>query len=194
MSTMPPIQKDTDSFSDPRWKGVVRPYTEDQVRKLRGSIRIEHTLADKGARRLWKSMHEKPFVRSLGALTGGQAVQMVRAGLEAIYCSGWQVAADANTSAGAPSTICSRSAEELAKESRTRTSPWSDSNAAATSPRASVSDEAASTVISSSPPPPAQAVATTATTPASRILGPGIGGTLRSGPVTKVPPHAVVRP
>ena len=99
MSTLPPIQKDTDSFSDPRWKGVKRPYTEDQVRKLRGSVRIEHTLAEKGARRLWTAMHEKPFVRSLGALTGGQAVQMVRAGLEAIYCSGWQVAADANTSA-----------------------------------------------------------------------------------------------
>ncbi|MDQ3033488.1 MAG: isocitrate lyase [Myxococcota bacterium] len=97
--SIPPVQKDTDSFSDPRWKGVVRPYTEDQVRKLRGSVRVEHTLADKGARRLWTAMHEKPFVRSLGALTGGQAVQMVRAGLEAIYCSGWQVAADANTSA-----------------------------------------------------------------------------------------------
>jgi isocitrate lyase len=98
VSTLPPIQKDTDSFSDPRWKGVVRPYTEDQVQKLRGSVRVEYTLADKGARRLWKAMKEKPFVRSLGALTGGQAVQMVRAGLEAIYCSGWQVAADANTS------------------------------------------------------------------------------------------------
>lgn len=99
MSTMAPIQKDTDSFSDPRWKGVVRPYDEATVKKLRGSVRVEYTLADKGARRLWAAMHEKPFVRSLGALTGGQAVQMVRAGLEAIYCSGWQVAADANTSA-----------------------------------------------------------------------------------------------
>jgi isocitrate lyase len=100
MSTLPPIQKDTDSFSDPRWNGCTRPYTEEQVRRLRGSVRIEHTLAEKGARRLWAAMRDKPFVRSLGALTGGQAVQMVRAGLEAIYCSGWQVAADAN-SAGA---------------------------------------------------------------------------------------------
>jgi isocitrate lyase len=99
VSTIAPTQKDTDSFSDPRWKGVVRPYDEATVRKLRGSVRVEYTLADKGARRLWTAMHEKPFVRSLGALTGGQAVQMVRAGLEAIYCSGWQVAADANTSA-----------------------------------------------------------------------------------------------
>jgi isocitrate lyase len=99
VSTLPPPDRDTDSFSNARWKGVKRPYTEDQVRKLRGSVRVEHTLADKGARRLWAAMREKPFVRSLGALTGGQAVQMVRAGLEAIYCSGWQVAADANTAA-----------------------------------------------------------------------------------------------
>ena len=98
VTTLPPIVKDTDSFSHPRWKGVERPYTEDHVRTLRGSVRVEYTLAEKGARRLWAAMHEKPFVRSLGALTGGQAVQMVRAGLEAIYCSGWQVAADANTS------------------------------------------------------------------------------------------------
>jgi isocitrate lyase len=99
MSTMPPVEKDTDSFSHERWKGVTRPYTEDHVRKLRGHLRIEHTIADYASRRLWKSMKEKPLVRSLGALTGGQAVQMVRAGLEAIYCSGWQVAADANTGA-----------------------------------------------------------------------------------------------
>ena len=71
----------------------------EDVKKLRGSLRLSYTLADKGARRRWKAMDEKPFVRSLGALTGGQAVQMVRAGLEAIYCSGWQVAADANTAA-----------------------------------------------------------------------------------------------
>ena len=99
MTTMTPIHKDTDAFSHPRWKGVERPYTEDHVGRLRGSVRVEYTLADKGARRLWAAMRETPFVRSLGAMTGGQAVQMVRAGLEAIYCSGWQVAADANTSA-----------------------------------------------------------------------------------------------
>lgn len=94
-----PNGKDTDSFSHERWKGVTRPYTEEDVQKLRGNLRIEHTIADYSSRRLWKAMNEKPFVRSLGALTGGQAVQMVRAGLEAIYCSGWQVAADANTGA-----------------------------------------------------------------------------------------------
>jgi isocitrate lyase len=99
MSTQPPFSKDTDSFAHERWTGVSRPYTEDHVRKLRGHLRIEYTIADYASRRLWKSMKEKPFVRSLGALTGGQAVQMVRAGLEAIYCSGWQVAADANTAA-----------------------------------------------------------------------------------------------
>jgi isocitrate lyase len=99
VSTLPPITKDTDSFNDPRWKGITRPYSEDDVKRLRGSVRVEHTIADKTSRRLWRAMNEKPFVRSLGALTGGQAVQMVRAGLEAIYCSGWQVAADANTSA-----------------------------------------------------------------------------------------------
>lgn len=99
MSTLPPIEKDTDDFGHARWKGVERPYTVADVKKLRGSVRIEHTLADKAARRLWRAMEQKPFVRSLGALTGGQAVQMVRAGLEAIYCSGWQVAADANSAA-----------------------------------------------------------------------------------------------
>ena len=99
MTTLPPADRDTDSFAHERWKGCERPYDEAQVLKLRGSVRVESTLADKGARRLWKAMHEKPFVRSLGALSGGQAVQMVRAGLEAIYCSGWQVAADANTAA-----------------------------------------------------------------------------------------------
>ncbi len=100
MSDKPPAKdRDTDDWSHPRWKGVDRPYTQEDVLKLRGSVRLSHTLADKGARRLWKAMAEKPFVRSLGALTGGQAVQMVRAGLEAIYCSGWQVAADANTAA-----------------------------------------------------------------------------------------------
>jgi isocitrate lyase len=79
-----------------RWEGIERPYTADDVVRLRGSIRIEHTLARMGAERLWTLMNERPFVRSLGALTGNQAVQQVKAGLEAIYLSGWQVAADAN--------------------------------------------------------------------------------------------------
>ncbi len=79
-----------------RWEGIERPYAADDVARLRGSVRIEHTLARMGAERLWRLMHERPFVRALGALTGNQAVQQVKAGLEAIYLSGWQVAADAN--------------------------------------------------------------------------------------------------
>jgi isocitrate lyase len=81
---------------DDRWKGVVRPYAPSDVERLRGSVRIQHTLADRGARRLWHLLHSEPYVPALGALTGNQAVQMVRAGLPAIYLSGWQVAADAN--------------------------------------------------------------------------------------------------
>ena len=80
----------------PRWEGIERPYTAEDVARLRGTVRIEHTLARLGAERLWEIMHERPFVRALGALTGNQAVQQVKAGLEAIYLSGWQVAADAN--------------------------------------------------------------------------------------------------
>ncbi len=82
--------------SDPRWEGVSRAYGAEDVMRLRGSLQIEHTLAKRGAQRLWKSLHEKPYVAALGALTGNQAVQQVKAGLEAIYLSGWQVAADAN--------------------------------------------------------------------------------------------------
>ncbi|MBD1372524.1 isocitrate lyase [Hazenella sp. IB182357] len=81
-----------------RWNGIKRDYTAEDVLKLRGSLKIEYTLAQKGAERLWKLMHEDPFVRALGALTGNQAVQQVKAGLKAIYLSGWQVAADANLS------------------------------------------------------------------------------------------------
>ncbi|TCP70032.1 isocitrate lyase [Baia soyae] len=83
---------------NPRWNGIVRPYQAEEVLKLRGSLVIEHTLAKKGAERLWDLMHQDPFVRALGALTGNQAVQQVKAGLKAIYLSGWQVAADANLS------------------------------------------------------------------------------------------------
>jgi isocitrate lyase len=81
---------------NPRWKGIKRPYTPEQVLKLRGSVKIEYTLARRGAERLWKLMEKESFVRALGALTGNQAVQQVKAGLKAIYLSGWQVAADAN--------------------------------------------------------------------------------------------------
>ena len=82
--------------NDARWNGIERLYTGEDVVKLRGSIQIEHTLANKGAERLYKSIHEEDFVNALGALTGNQAVQQVKAGLQAIYLSGWQVAADAN--------------------------------------------------------------------------------------------------
>jgi isocitrate lyase len=79
-----------------RWRGVERPYSEDDVARLRGRFQIEHTLARLGAERLWRLLNEDDYVGALGALTGGQAVQMVRAGLKAIYLSGWQVAADGN--------------------------------------------------------------------------------------------------
>jgi isocitrate lyase len=79
-----------------RWRGVERPYSEDDVARLRGRFQIEHTLARLGAERLWRLLNEDDYVAALGALTGGQAVQMVRAGLKAIYLSGWQVAADGN--------------------------------------------------------------------------------------------------
>jgi isocitrate lyase len=81
-----------------RWDGIQRDYSAAEVERLRGSVVVEHTLARLGARRLWQLMRERPYVNALGALTGNQAVQMVRAGLEAIYLSGWQVAADANLS------------------------------------------------------------------------------------------------
>jgi isocitrate lyase len=81
-----------------RWRGVERPYSEDDIARLRGRFQIEHTIARLGAERLWKLLTEDDHVSALGALTGGQAVQMVRAGLKAIYLSGWQVAADGNLS------------------------------------------------------------------------------------------------
>jgi isocitrate lyase len=83
---------------DARWKGIERPYSAEEVIKLRGSIDIEHTLARRGSEKLWKLVNEENFVNALGALTGNQAVQQVKAGLKAIYLSGWQVAADANLS------------------------------------------------------------------------------------------------
>src|SRR6184192_3267323 len=79
-----------------RWAGIVRPYSAEDVIRLRGSLRIDHTLAARGSEKLWSLLHEEPYVPALGALTGNQAVQMVRAGLKAIYLSGWQVAGDAN--------------------------------------------------------------------------------------------------
>jgi isocitrate/methylisocitrate lyase len=82
-----------------RWDGIERGYTEEDVRRLRGSVQVEHTLARLGAERLWSLLQEKSYVAALGAMTGGQAVEMVKAGLDAIYLSGWQVAADANLAA-----------------------------------------------------------------------------------------------
>ena len=80
-----------------RFDGIERPYTPEDVLRLRGSIPITHTLAERGANRLWELLHDEPYINALGAVTGNQAMQMVRAGLKAIYLSGWQVAADANT-------------------------------------------------------------------------------------------------
>ncbi|HZC07622.1 MAG TPA: isocitrate lyase [Ktedonobacterales bacterium] len=81
---------------DARWQGITRPYSADDVLRLRGSVVVEHTLARLGAERLWDLLHSEPYIPALGALTGNQAVQQVKAGLQAIYLSGWQVAADAN--------------------------------------------------------------------------------------------------
>lgn len=82
--------------TDPRWAGIQRGYTAEEVVRLRGTVAVEHSLARLGANKLWKYLGEKPFVNALGALTGNQAMQQVKAGLNAIYLSGWQVAADAN--------------------------------------------------------------------------------------------------
>ncbi|NUW39113.1 isocitrate lyase [Nonomuraea rhodomycinica] len=82
--------------NDPRWEGVERTYSAEDVIRLRGSVQEEHTLARLGAEKLWRLLHTEDYVHALGALTGNQAVQQVRAGLKAIYLSGWQVAADAN--------------------------------------------------------------------------------------------------
>lgn len=91
-------QLERDWRGNPRWQGIRRPYKAEDVVRLRGSVQIEYTLAKLGAQRLWELMQTEPYVAALGALTGTQAVQMVQAGLKAIYLSGWQVAADANLS------------------------------------------------------------------------------------------------
>ena len=91
-----PKQIERDWENNSRWDGITRDYTADDVLRLRGSIEIEHTLAKMGAERLWQLLQDEAYVNALGALTGNQAIQQVRAGLKAIYLSGWQVAADAN--------------------------------------------------------------------------------------------------
>src|SRR3954449_5937528 len=93
-----PKQIERDWENNPRWDGITRDYTADDVLRLRGSIEVEHTFAKMGAERLWELLQDEPYVNALGALTGNQAIQQVRAGLKAIYLSGWQVAADANLS------------------------------------------------------------------------------------------------
>src|SRR5215471_1773886 len=81
---------------NPRWTGIARPYQPEDVERLRGTLRIEHTLSQLGSVRLWNLLHSESFVCALGAMTGNQAIQQARAGLPAIYVSGWQVAADSN--------------------------------------------------------------------------------------------------
>jgi isocitrate lyase len=85
-------------WQNARWEGIVRPYSAEDVVRLRGSVAVEHTLCKNGATKLWDLLHSEPYVNCLGALTGGQAMQQVKAGVKAIYLSGWQVAADGNTS------------------------------------------------------------------------------------------------
>jgi isocitrate lyase len=89
-------QMEKDWAENPRWKGITRPYTAKDVDRLRGTVHIEHSLARRGSEKLWDLLHKEPFINALGALTGNQAMQQVKAGLKAIYLSGWQVAADAN--------------------------------------------------------------------------------------------------
>ncbi len=97
MTTQPTAdQLRHDWTTNPRWAGVTRPYSAEEVVRLRGTVRVEHSLATLGASKLWRSLNTEPFVNALGALTGNQAMQQVKAGLKAIYLSGWQVAADAN--------------------------------------------------------------------------------------------------
>ncbi len=99
MSTEERIQQlQKDWAENPRWKGITRDYTAADVVRLQGSVQIEHTLARRGAEKLWRLLQEEDYINCLGALTGGQAVQQVKAGIKAIYLSGWQVAADGNTS------------------------------------------------------------------------------------------------
>jgi len=88
------IQHDWDT--NPRWKGIKRGYTAADVERLRGSLQVEHTIARAGAEKLWNLVNNEPYINCLGALTGGQAMQQVKAGIKAIYLSGWQVAADNN--------------------------------------------------------------------------------------------------
>jgi isocitrate lyase len=97
MSFQSAAELEKDWSTSPRWVGITRPYSGADVVRLRGSVAVEHSLARLGAEKLWRYLHNEPFVNALGALTGNMAMQQVKAGLQAIYLSGWQVAADANT-------------------------------------------------------------------------------------------------
>ena len=96
MKTYDHVALENEWATDERWQGIKRGYTAEEVAKLRGSVEIKYTLAERGAKRLWELLHNEQYVPALGAMTGCQAVQQVQAGLKAIYLSGWQVAADAN--------------------------------------------------------------------------------------------------
>ena len=97
MSKLPTAEEiKHDWASNPRWAGITRNYTAEDVVRLRGTVKVEHSIAKLGAEKLWGYLQKEDFVNALGALTGNQAMQQVKAGLKAIYLSGWQVAADAN--------------------------------------------------------------------------------------------------
>jgi isocitrate lyase len=96
-SKLPTAEQIKLDWNNPRWAGIKRNYTAEDVVRLRGSLQIDHTLAKRGAEKLWNRCNTEPFVNALGALTGNQAMQQVKAGLKAIYLSGWQVAGDANS-------------------------------------------------------------------------------------------------
>ncbi|HWL73711.1 MAG TPA: isocitrate lyase, partial [Burkholderiaceae bacterium] len=96
MKTYDHVALENEWTTSERWRGIKRDYTAEDVVKLRGSVEIKYTLAERGAKRLWELLHREQYVPALGAMTGCQAVQQVQAGLKAIYLSGWQVAADAN--------------------------------------------------------------------------------------------------
>jgi isocitrate lyase len=97
MSTLPSVDEIKKSWASERWRGIERPYTAEDIDRLRGTAKIEYSLADMGAKRLWELLHGDDYLPALGALTGNQAIQQVEAGLKVIYVSGWQVAADGNT-------------------------------------------------------------------------------------------------
>src|SRR3984885_11521545 len=97
MSKLLSVEDIRKGWAAERWRGIERPYTAEDVEKLRGTVHIEHSLARMGAERLWELLHTDDYLPALGALTGNQAIQQVEAGLKVIYLSGWQVAADANT-------------------------------------------------------------------------------------------------